>query len=597
VSIRFDSGGYKLRRILSFMMFIFPILHCNSLFPQDTGMNASRQSSAEAFREGDYERAYSGFSELLQSYPKDPLYKYYSGVCLVRLSRNPEEAEKLLEEARAGATVARIVPADAIYWQARAMQLSGKYDEAVNLYNSFTEQAGKKAARDLNVSEYIRQCNDGKGQLSLSGPVTSQPVIENSSEASKPKIKEALPLSGTKEGHKVDTLSENYDGMLTNALGFQVKADSLYCIVDNLKNNSYASDLKTKAELKSRIKETEKLADSLQGIADKGYAEAQACMNVKPFAQVASASQKASVANDSSVNMHKIFSKAGTRPGIEAGINQDSLKVAKNTMLQAAPVKNNDMQEVHDTVSKPVAKSLRTEAPEKAPGIYEVFEAGTEKPSAAGRILIDQALPSGLVYMVQIAVFRNQVSQSYFRGITPIYGFKVDGTDNTSYRAGMFRRLSDAGKALLIVRKKGFSDAFVIALFDGKAVSSERAALLEKEWGKKPFPQVVKSSDLAPTDTLPPTLSFRVEVMRSAKPVKNDILEGMRKLAGGRGLDTEILKDGTLVYLLGQFITFDSAEEYAGLLVKNGYSDAKVVARLGTKDIPIDKARELFEKP
>ena len=100
MSIRFDSGGYKLRRILSFMMFIFPILHCNSLFPQDTGMNASRQSSAEAFREGDYERAYSGFSELLQSYPKDPLYKYYSGVCLVRLSRNPEEAEKLLEEAR-----------------------------------------------------------------------------------------------------------------------------------------------------------------------------------------------------------------------------------------------------------------------------------------------------------------------------------------------------------------------------------------------------------------------------------------------------------------------------------------------------------------
>ena len=51
----------------------------------------------------------------------------------------------------------------------------------------------------------------------------------------------------------------------------------------------------------------------------------------------------------------------------------------------------------------------------------------------------------------------------------------------------------------------------------------------------------------------------------------------------------------TIVYLAGKFITYESAEEYAGLLARNGYRDAKVTAWLGKKEIPVDTAQQLFE--
>ena len=135
------------------------------LFSQDTGVKATRQSSIEAFSKCDYEKAYRSFSELLATYPKDQLYKYYSGVCLVRLSRNPDKAAIFLNEARLGGSVARIVPADEIYWQGRALQMTGKYAEAIECFNSFTQASGKKAARDLGIPDYIVQCNNKEGML------------------------------------------------------------------------------------------------------------------------------------------------------------------------------------------------------------------------------------------------------------------------------------------------------------------------------------------------------------------------------------------------------------------------------------------------
>jgi hypothetical protein len=70
----------------------------------------------------------------------------------------------------------------------------------------------------------------------------------------------------------------------------------------------------------------------------------------------------------------------------------------------------------------------------------------------------------------------------------------------------------------------------------------------------------------------------------------------MKKLSGTRGLDIVTLPDSRITYLIGSFITYESAEEYADLLRRNGYRDSKVVAWLGKKEIPVDTAKQLFEK-
>jgi hypothetical protein len=111
------------------------------------------------------------------------------------------------------------------------------------------------------------------------------------------------------------------------------------------------------------------------------------------------------------------------------------------------------------------------------------------------------------------------VVPSHFKGITPVYGIKNKGATLTTYYAGMFRKLSDANKAFTQVKQKGFKDAFIVAFSEGKPVSSERAALVEKEWGNIPFIADSKYMPDTPIDTIPPVLAFRVEVSRAAKPV------------------------------------------------------------------------------
>jgi hypothetical protein len=203
-------------------------------------------------------------------------------------------------------------------------------------------------------------------------------------------------------------------------------------------------------------------------------------------------------------------------------------------------------------------------------------------------------MPDGLIYRIQVAALRNLAAPSYFKGIAPVFGFRSDGTDVTTYYAGMFRKLSDATKALSKVKGTGFKDAFIVAIFDKKNVSMERAGSLEKEWGNKPLAEIeVKGIE---KDTIPPTLIFRVEVTRSQKPLKADQLETIKKLAGNRGQNIIKSASGQNIYLIGKFLTFEDAAEYADLLKRNGLKDAKVAAYLGSREIPVETAKQLFEK-
>jgi hypothetical protein len=226
---------------------------------------------------------------------------------------------------------------------------------------------------------------------------------------------------------------------------------------------------------------------------------------------------------------------------------------------------------------------------------FSVFEVDLSDAGSTEKLPVNAAVPPGLIYRIQVAVFRNPVARSFFKGLTPVYGFRIAGNNYTTYYAGMFRRIGDARKALTAVKQKGFKDAFIVALSGGKAVSMERAALLEKEWGKKPF-TVEQEVAMTPADTIPPELCFRIEVARSLKPLKQEVLDGMTKIAGNRGVDTETAVDGSTIYLVGKFITYDSALTYTDLLLRNGYRDAKVVARLGKKEVPVETARQLFER-
>ena len=545
----------------------------------------SRQSSLEAYSKGDYELAYREFSELLVTYPRDPVYKYYSGVCLVRLNREPEQAVTLLKQAQQGSAVVRTIPSDALYWLARAQQMSGKFTEAISSYNYFTELNGKKISRDLGIPELLHQCEHNEGRLTDQLPEVAPVAGEEKQEI--PKEGKKIILSDEKPGATLplnDSVSSDYEKILSEALELQYKADSLYRIAEEQKKGLEKGSYAERTKLKASITETENLAASFQREADDRYNAAQEEMNKKPFTAeyITVTSGK-----DRAAYVEELPDTLAENSGL--GTIKDTLLVSRDTIRQEVVIKPSEIKPPGDTVA---AVTVKTPAEPESVEVYSVFEVRDKAPDE--KILINPSLPQGLIYRIQVAVFRNPVSYSYFKGIVPVNGFKIAGKDLTVYYAGMFRKLADANKALATVRKLGFKDAFVAALFAGKAVTSEKAAALEKEWSKKPVTSVVVRQ--VPADTVPPTLTFRVEVIRSLKPVRDDVLEGINRLAGTRGLEIVTLADKTMVYLIGTFITYESAVEYADLLIRNGYDSAKVGAWLGKKEIPVETARELFER-
>lgn len=556
----FNSEGQKILLILLFAIWYFPA----NLFSQQVPVKPTRQSSLEAFAKNNYEQAYIEFKQLLVTFPKDPLYKYYSGVCLVKLSRNAREAESLLTQAIQSSAVIKTLPSDALFYLGRSQQMSGKFIEATGTYNLFIDQAGKKTSKEYNVSDFIRQCSEKKGKI-------TEPEVVSDAIA---KVVEPLPkpvttLAESKPVVNKDTVAAKsvpqvFDKILDDALEFQIKADSLSNLSADQKKQLNNLSAAEKQGMKIKIAETEAAAVSFQKAADEKYNEAQLSVNKAP---------------------------ASVKPMVVRDTVKKQTTVAE--VIKAMPPVNKKPEQasIHPDTSKSKQVVIN-----KTVGVFSFFEI-LPKPvtDPKEKIIINPEVPAGLIYRIQVAVFRNPVSPAYFKGITPVYGFKVAGTDKTNYFAGMFRRYADATKALSAVKAKGFKDAFVISLSGNKPVSADRAAILEKEWGKKPFVTKVEDLPQISADTIPPTLAFRVEVMRVLKPVKEDIVEGMKKMAGSRGLDIQSLEDGKIVYLIGNFITFDSAAEYTDLLIRNGYREARVGAWLGKKEIPVETARQLFE--
>lgn len=546
------------RSIINVVLVFFISLAC--FLDTAAQQKPSRQSSVDAFTRGDFEEAYKGFSGLLATFPGDPLYKYYSGVCLVNLNRDQARALDLLEQANGSSTVVKTIPEDALFWLGRARQMAGKFEEAIAAYDDYTVRYGRKAAKDLDIPFFIGQCREQKGQtVSLS----EAPVREARPAA--PELKPSIVVPGSivekplQKNIQRDSVPGGFDVLLAEALENQFKADSLYSISEQLKEEAEKLDYRNKTNARVKITEIETLAAEYQKKADLKYQEAQASMNMVSFAEI------------------KI-------PAADAVKMTDSL-----------PRKTTEAKVVKDTVSP------KKEATPKVPAMIEkqvetlsVFKVVASDENSEEPLQVNAPLPAGLIYRIQIAVFRNPVNRAYFKGITPVYGFKLPENNYTAYYAGMFRHLSDARDALAVVKQKGFRDAFIAAVSGGKTVSLERAASLEKEWGNKPF--VIKQmSPLMPADTIAPELCLRVEVLKSQKPVKQDVVDNIKQIAGTRGYEIETTSEGATIILIGKFITFESALSYADLLVRNGYQGARVVARLGKKEVPVETARALFD--
>jgi len=134
-----------------------------SVSGQDGTIRPSKSEAMAAWGTGNYETAYNHFNGLLLLYSRDPLYKYYTGACLVKLENDILRAVTLLGSAINGSVNIKSVPVDVWFYYGRALQMNGSFSQASDAFLTFVKNAGKKVAIEYEVAKYLAECNKGQG--------------------------------------------------------------------------------------------------------------------------------------------------------------------------------------------------------------------------------------------------------------------------------------------------------------------------------------------------------------------------------------------------------------------------------------------------
>ena len=554
-----------LKTVLLLMLLLLPFFAA----AQEEDLQVSKAEALRLFDLGEYSSACRHFDALGIKFPRDPEYMYYRGACLIELGGDTDKALEMLEEAIGLSSSVKSVPAGSYYYLGRALQLKGRFDEAISNYDAFRDRVRKSIAKDFKIDELIAMCTQGDSGkvvgIDPASPGKAEAVVAITDSVTT--IKPDTPLIAIKEGEplieekvsegQIENTAADYDSIAAQALEFQFKADSLSRLAAR-----YRSTLKNLGEndresIRRKILDLEENIFRYQSLADRRLNEAAEYNRLK-FGGTLQVT-------------------AGTR---------DSAEYKRNTDRERLPEKTGE-KKPNDTVNVVESVAADTLPPPKP--VLALFSDNKEQ---EGSIPVNDTLPGGLYYRIQTAAFRNPVKPSYFKKLGPVYGVMSSDSDITFYFIGMFRRQADARSALVKVRSAGFKDAFVVAIMDGERVSFERAETLESKWAGT---SLVKQGAVKSKESMPLTLVFRVEAARSEKKFTEERLETMRHVAGKRDFDIVENEEGDYVCLIGKFLTFESAQNYSDLLYRNGLKEANVVAYMGEKEIPVEKAKELFK--
>ncbi len=85
-------------------------------------------------------------------------------------------------------------------------------------------------------------------------------------------------------------------------------------------------------------------------------------------------------------------------------------------------------------------------------------------------IPLNEKLPEGLVFRVQIGAFKNPIPIDQFKGLAPVGG-ETTPQGFIRYQAGMFDKYNNANAVKNDLKKLGYKDAFVVAYLDGKRIN------------------------------------------------------------------------------------------------------------------------------
>ncbi len=209
-------------------------------------------------------------------------------------------------------------------------------------------------------------------------------------------------------------------------------------------------------------------------------------------------------------------------------------------------------------------------------------------------ISIDEPLPKGVIYKIQIGVYKNLQSKTFFKGIWPVSAETIPSSNNLRFLVGMFSSFTDARAAIDSVKKTGFKDAFIIAYYNQGKISVKEARNLEKQSGTDKAQQIITPvfSDPAEdrnnsgNETI--VLTIQIGAFHEKIPVQR--LKELNLYAENEEIKYFQNKKGLYVYTIGNFSNFEKAVFFKNGLIEKGLSGAYVIALKEDQKIPLDEA-------
>jgi hypothetical protein len=256
------------------------------------------------------------------------------------------------------------------------------------------------------------------------------------------------PGSATDVMTPVPFNKNEYNLLVAEALQFQLKADSLSRMArDQRILAREIPDDEAKKQMISDILSSEREAKRIQRLADERFLEAG---KIKALSDTLSRSDTNLVLLRE-VNGIKVFQYKDQDTVVDRG-GESSIP-----------------EPVAETVDKP------TDLP-----VLDQNDTADHVPSGeTGQI---PSLPegiTGLVYRIQLGVFSKPKETDAFGGLLPVYAERLPEKNVYKYFTGDFPSLESVTAALEKVRNNGFPDAFVVAFYDGRPITTEKAREIE----------------------------------------------------------------------------------------------------------------------
>ena len=171
-----------------------------------------------------------------------------------------------------------------------------------------------------------------------------------------------------------------------------------------------------------------------------------------------------------------------------------------------------------------------------------------------GQFAVDNILPEGLVYQIQMYSSSTKAGIPQLKGLSPVFE-SVAANGRYTYRVGLFATYSDVLANLNTVKRTGFRNAFIVSFNDGKEVSITKAKALEAEKKKK-------------------SVLYEVRISTGASELEMAVADGIRQQSVGKDIARSRGEDGGNVYVVGPFADKATAEKVAGFVRAMGVKDA-----------------------